>query len=297
VTLPRRIQLVKLLRANGLRDVERMREDELREALARLRVVVPDPKAAERGAPSSGAFLARPADPPPFVDDSDDPWALPRFREPKLFLPDGERTFLRAIAVKPRLLFCTWDVRSQDRAHLEGPVELQLSWRDFLGDAPGAGEVLRQEPFTRIPIELSSAGWYVTIPGDRIAVTASLVVVGQEKSRRLAESNVTLAPPARPAPPGPYWLATLPPSLDRRRLKDRSLMKGEVGDLRRVGETDARGLDDLDDEALPASATAMRVPWLQTMPSSASSGSSPPSSGSLPSSGALPSSPASGPRR
>ena len=39
---PRRLQLVKLLRAHGLRDVERLREDELKEALARLSILMPD---------------------------------------------------------------------------------------------------------------------------------------------------------------------------------------------------------------------------------------------------------------
>ena len=39
---PRRLQLVKLLRAHGLRDVERMREDELKDALSRLSLLLPD---------------------------------------------------------------------------------------------------------------------------------------------------------------------------------------------------------------------------------------------------------------
>ena len=47
MTLPRRIQLLKLLRANGLRGVERMREDELKDALQKLRVVLPAPAPAE----------------------------------------------------------------------------------------------------------------------------------------------------------------------------------------------------------------------------------------------------------
>ena len=269
MTLPRRIQLVKLLRANGLRDVERMREEELREALGRLRLVIPDPASVPAThAPSSGAFLARPADPPPVLDDSDDPYALPRFKEPRLFLPDGERTFLRAIAVKPRLLFCTWDMRRDERAHLEGPVELHVYWRDFLGDAPGADDLLTQQPGLRVAVDVSSAGWYLNVPGERLAVAAALIVT--TSGRRIVGSNVALAPPARPAPPGPLWLATLPPSLDRRRLLNRRLLKGEEGDLRRVGEADARFID-LDDD-LPASQTAVRLPWLQAPSSSALGG-------------------------
>ena len=267
VTLPRRIQLVKLLRANGLRDVERMRDEELKAALGRLRLVVPDPSGSTtRGNPSSGAFLARPADPPPIVDDSDDPHALPRFREPKLFLPESERTFLRAIAVKPRLLFCTWDVNRQEREALGGPVELQLFWRDFLGDAPNPDDVLQQGPSARVDVDVSSAGWYLNVPGERLAVVAALSVVN---GRRIVASNVTITPPARPAPPGPLWMATLPPAMDRRRLGGRALMKGEVGDLRRIGETDARSIELDFEEDVPASQTLVRLPWLAA-PSSSS---------------------------
>jgi hypothetical protein len=244
-----------------------MREDELKEALARLRVSLPESRLArhEDSLPSS-AFITRPAEPaPPFVDDSDDPYALPRFREPKIFLPEGERTFLRAICVKPRLLFVTWDVATSARESLEGSVELHVFWRDFLGDAPPSRDVQKQEPAFRAPVDLSSTGWYVSVPGERLAISAALVVV--PSGRRLVESNVTLAPPGRAAPPGPHWVATLPPSLDRRRLSERKLMKGEAGDLRRIGETDARGLDvEFEDEPLPASATAMRLPWMQGAP-------------------------------
>lgn len=254
---------MKLLRANGLRDVERMREDELKAALSRLRLVIPDAP-QKRSAPSSGAFLARPADPPPLLDDSDDPHALPRFKEPKHFLPDGERTFLRAIAVKPRLLFCTWEVSLSDRALLEGPVELQLFWRDFLGDAPFHDDLLKQEPSARVDVDVASPGWYLNVPGDRLAVIAALVVAST--GRRLVTSNVSLAPPARPAPPGPLWMATLPPSVDRRKLLQRKLLKGDVTgvEFKRVGETDARGLDTEydEDESLPSSQTRMRLPWM-----------------------------------
>lgn len=262
LTLPRRIQLVKLLRANGLRDVERMREDELKEALLRLRLVIPDPMKAARATSgsSSGAFLARPADPPPVLDDSDDPYAAPRFREPKMSLPDNERTFLRAIAVKPRLLFCTWDVHRDARGALEGPVQIHLFWRDFLGEPPNADELLRQEPAARVDVELASPGWYMNIPGERLALAAALVVVGAGNGRRLAESNLCLTPPARPGPPGPYWTATLPPSLDRRRLADRKVFGADGTDLKRVGETDARGID-VEDEDLPSSAERARGPW------------------------------------
>ncbi|HEY4223479.1 MAG TPA: hypothetical protein VGO62_19110, partial [Myxococcota bacterium] len=137
---------------------------------------------------------------------------------------------------------------------------------DFLGDAPPLAEIVRQEPSARVEVDAGSPGWYVNIPGDRLAVVAALVSGG----RRVAVSNLSLAPAARPAPPGPLWLATLPPSLDRRRLGERKLMTGEVVELVRMGETDARFVDASDvEQALPGSQGAVRLPWLQA-PSSSS---------------------------
>lgn len=277
MTLPRRIQLLKLLRANGVRGVERMREDDLKEALQRLRLVVPAPSSADRPSPSSHAFLARAAEAPPPFDDGDDAHALPRFREPKLLIPEAERTFLRLIAVKPRLLFCTWDVARAERAR-GGAVlssgRIELCWRDFLGAPPSATDLLGQLPALSVDVDVDASGWYLTVPGERLAIAAALYLDGT----RVAASNVTLTPPARPAPPGPLWLATLPPSLDRRALRHGRLLRGEVPEavLTRMGESDARGVE-VDDE-LPASATAMRLPWLQ---SPAASSSSLPSSSSV----------------
>lgn len=268
MTLPRRIQLLKLLRANGLRGVERMREDELKDALQKLRVVLPAPALAERPSPSSHAFLARAAEPAPPIHDGDDPHALPRFREPKLLLPEAERTFLRLIPVKPRLLFCTWDLSQADRARA-GEARLELCWRDFLGERPSVDDLLQQQAALRLPVDPSAGGWYLTVPGERLAVAAALYLGDQ----RVAQSNLSLTPPARPAPPGPLWVATLPPALDRRALRQGKLLRGEVPEaaLTRLGESDARGVDlELD---LPASATAMRLPWMMAPAAAASSSS------------------------
>src|SRR5205823_8975335 len=111
------------------------------------------------------------------------------------------------------------ELANDARAHLEGPVELTLHWHDFLGDPPSADELLRQAPSARVDIDLGAAGWYLNVPGDRLAVVASLrIAAAGSTGRVLVASNVTLTPPARPAPPGPLWMATLPPSLDRRKL-------------------------------------------------------------------------------
>lgn len=285
MSLPRRTQLARLLRPHGLRDVERMREDELKEVLGLLRTAemsagegeLPSNVGVVEGPPSSGALVMRSAEPPPpMVEDIDDPWALPRFREPRVFVPEGLSTFLRAIAVKPRLLFCTWDVAAAERDTLEGPVELQVFWSEFLGDAPDGRSVLQGTPMVRLPVDLAATGWYVTVPSDRIAVVLALVVAST--GRRIVESNVSLAPPSRPAPPGPHWEATLPPSLDRRRLHERALFSGTVVPLRRVGEADARAVvasavevtldedlletDDLE-ASPPASGSLVRSPRIQ----------------------------------
>jgi hypothetical protein len=264
VTLPRRIQLVKLLKSHGLRGVERARDEDIKEALSRLRALPggASPNSTE-GAPSSTSF-AKKSDPPPPLPDDDDAYALPRFREPKLFLPDHERTFLRAICVKPRLAFFTWDVHRDRRDR--GQVWLEVRFGDFLGEAPDAAQIARVSPQLRVDVDLSAGGWYVPVPGERLAIVGTLM----DKDGVIAQSNVSLSPPARPAPPGPLWLATLPPSLDRRALLGGKLLRGEVPDARlaRRGESDARGLG-VEDEEIPASAALFR---LFSGPSSSSSG-------------------------
>ena len=251
---PRRLQLVKLLRAHGLRDVERLREDELKDALARLSILMPDltseaPFVTQAPSSQSGpASLTAPA----VDDDSDDPHALPRFREPRPFLPNGERTFVRVIAVKPRRLFVTWDLRWDLP---DGATRLEVMWRDVLGASPSATELLEQQPSLSIPVDRLAPGWYVDIPADRLAVAVRFVIDAADGPVTIATSNVALTPPARPAPPGPLWLATLQPDVDRRTLRGAGLLQPELP----VGASlDTRG------EALPdavlAPATVSSVP-------------------------------------
>ena len=251
---PKRIQLVKLLRAHGLRDVERLREDELREAVARLQILITDGEAigmSSSSLPASSSVVrAHGAEPPPVFDDSDDPHALPRFREPKLFLPEQRATFLRAIPVKPRTLFCTWDVEAHVRHGLHGPVRIDVRALDFLGEAPEADAVLRLPVAASVDVELGSPGWYIPVPPERQALVCSLM----SGERVLAHSNVALLPPARPAPPGALWMATLGPGVDRRQLLKSGLLRGKLPSgvvVEKRGETDARGIDSVED--LPGS--------------------------------------------
>jgi hypothetical protein len=230
---PRRLQLVKLLRAHGLRDVERLREDELKDALTKLSVLLPDlqkqpststppPASVMVSYASTEAVSTTTTTPPPaVVDDDENAWCLPRFREPRLLVPEGERTFLRLVAVKPRVLFFTWDLGGDvDRgAH----ARLEIALREFLGAAPSRDALLEQTASLYVDVDLRAPGWYVDVPPERYAVVARLVQAG----RVVATSNLALTPPARPAPPGPLWRATLAPSTDRAALRDGGLLKTE----------------------------------------------------------------------
>jgi hypothetical protein len=112
-------------------------------------------------------------------------------------------------------------------------------------------------------------------------------------NRRLATSNVALMPPARPAPPGPLWMATLPPHVSRRRLARGELMRAlregtplpEGASILHVGQADARPDFDDEDETVPSSgARPRRAILAHAVPSR---GGPQPSSHSLPSSGSL----------
>ncbi len=221
---PRRLQLVKLLRAHGLRDVERLREDELREALARLSILLPDlqPHASVFAPPPSSTMGGRAAGPAPVSDNDDDAHCLPRFKEPRVFLPDRERTFLRVLAVKPRVLFFTWELHKalpRDR-----PTQIEIFVRDTLAEPPQANDLAGQHPSFVVDVDAAAPGWYVTLSGERIAVAAALVIDG----RRVCISNLALTPPSRPAPPGPLWEATLPPGVSRRALRKGGLLRGSL---------------------------------------------------------------------
>ncbi len=238
---PRRLQLVKLLRAHGLRDVERLREDELKDALARLSILMPDlsSEAPFVSAPSSQQGSA--AGEAPALDDDEDRYMVPRFREAKPFLPQQERTFVRAIAVRPRRLFVTWDLRWDLP---DGGTRLDVVLAQFVGEPPSHAELAHRPAAFSVDIERMAPGWYIDVPADRLAVVVRVVVNAHDGPVTVAVSNVALTPPARPAPPGPLWLATLRPDVDRRTLRGAGLLKKPLPDGASVDE---RG------EALPDS--------------------------------------------
>jgi hypothetical protein len=245
---PRRLQLVKLLRAHGLRDVERLREDELKDALARLSILMPDltseapfvqagpssssssslssaalsSSALSSSAASSGAGERRARLGQAGPHDDDDGAGLPRFREPRVFLPNNERTFVRAIAVKPRVVFATWDTRFDV---VEGPARLEVYTQSFLGAPPSSSSVLLTPILFSVSVDRTASGWYLDVPAERLAVVLRLVIDTDDGPVVVATSNVALTPPARPAPAGPLWMATLSPEVDRRTLRGAGLLR------------------------------------------------------------------------
>jgi hypothetical protein len=213
-TLPRRLRLVRLLHAKGFRDAERLREDELEAALKRLDTLSSTASLARgKSGPSSSEKMARTED----VNTIDwralydDPDALPRFREPKIFLPEGDRTFLRLVAVDAERVFATWDLDAAARALVSHGAKLELHVLDD------------DRPATVHDVDTRVGGWYIDAPGERLAVLARLVT---PDGTVVVESNPAIVPANRPAPPGPLVFATLPPFVDRRMLAHGPLLDG-----------------------------------------------------------------------
>ena len=219
--LPRRVRLVKLLRAHGLRHAERLREDELKDALDRINTVVEDERErvsprldvlpSSASLPSSAApvreratpvVVERPAPPAGYV-------GVPRFYEAEPTLPTGARTFLRLIAVDPETLFFTWDFSDDDRARIGDQVRLLVHRLDD-EHAPAMHTVT-----------VSSGRWTVPAPADRVEVMGEIV---DDAGRTVARSNPAIVPAGSVAPAGPLLFATLSPDVDRRGLVGGALL-------------------------------------------------------------------------
>jgi hypothetical protein len=214
-SIPERIRLVKLLRAHGLRDVERLRQDELKEALHRLGLSadpkpVPPAELPPREGPWS-ATQARRAEQVP-VDVGPPPQAESdgrdvRYDEPDVRVPHGRRTFVRLIAVEPGRLFATWDLSPDDRG---APGDARLEIRSVDGDA-----ALRS-----IVVDRDAHRWYLDSPAEREGLYARLWI----GDREVARGNACWPPPSQPAPPGRLVLATVPVDVDRRALRGGKLL-------------------------------------------------------------------------
>lgn len=221
--LPRRVRLVKLLRAHGLRDAERLREDELLGALSRLKIVLPStapiafaaPLPTSSGhspnaAPSASAAADTEADLESLYDD---PHALERFLEPKIFIPAGERTFLRLIAVDPFTLFATWDLDEHARSLVEGRVFIDLVRLDD------------DENTQRVFIDLLPGGWYIGAPRSGCTVVARLGCESAQGDKVIVESNAAIVLPNQPQEGGEVIFATIPPKTNRAALAGGKLLE------------------------------------------------------------------------
>ena len=147
----------------------------------------------------------------------DDPDALPRFREAKTSLPESVRTFVRAIAVKPGELYVTWQLQG-DVVSIGGATRLAIHAVDFVGTAPDARALLESTPRFVVEVDRAAPGWYLHVPNERLAIVVR-VILGDGDGVVVAVSNVTLTPPSRPAPCGPFVLASIAPGADRRALR------------------------------------------------------------------------------
>lgn len=235
--LPERLRMVKLLRTHGLRHAERMRETELKSALNELGLHLDDNADTEQVAlnPASSQALQGDAlnaaappveeDPAALEDRYDDAYALPFYREPKVSIPEGQRTFLRLIAVDWGLLFATWDLAPEMwQADIDGaelrilPVETE--------NALDESAVLM-----RASVDLRARSWYLPVESmDRYALKAVLVTFKHGKAELLSHSNETSVPPTTLAPEGPLWFASISPDVPRESLQGGALVRALAGE-------------------------------------------------------------------
>lgn len=232
--LSERIRLIRLLRTHGLRAVERLRADELKLALDKLGLTLPaedephephepyEPHDGEaESAPSSPSLQRQVPEPTPPRDEERplDPMN-PKFKEPPPFLPEGDRSFVRLIAVDPGQLFITWDLSREDRALVEAGAHLKLRV-DEEGTYEHGDFILSER------IDPRANGWYLRAPEERTRLVAALTTLGGDL---VAVSNPAIVPPSRPAPEGPLRFASVPVGIDRRRLRGGLLLRALFDD-------------------------------------------------------------------
>jgi hypothetical protein len=253
--MPRRLRLVRLLRSRGFRDAERLREDELVDALNRLDSLVVTTRSTPSSSTPSSHTRVVARTPGPRDDDLwDDAHALPFYREPKVVIPEGERSFLRLVAVDSHRLFLTWDLDPVLRARVAS------------GGARGQLFVLDDE---RAPhafdLDLSTSRWWLEAPAERATV---MVQVVDHQGSVLLESNAAIVPPSSPAPPGPLVFATLSPRFDRRKLAHGPLLSERGLDGVSVRHAGVAPTTAERTSRPPASGAA---PWVKGPPSSSES--------------------------
>lgn len=235
--LPERLRMVKLLRTHGLRHAERMREAELKSALNELGLHLNAEGDAEQVSlnPASSQALQGQVldaltspieeDPATLEDRYDDAYALPFYREPKVSIPEGQRTFLRLIAVDWGLLFATWDLAPEIwQADIEG-AELRILPSEAENPLDDNAVLMR------VSVDLRARSWYLPVNQmDRYALKAVLVTFKQGKAELLTHSNETSVPPTTLAPEGPLWFASISPEVPRESLQGGALVRALAGE-------------------------------------------------------------------
>lgn len=235
--LPERLRMVKLLRTHGLRHAERMRESELKSALQELGLHLheeTDSALAALNPASSQAFVGEAGEPSGALvaeDEAtlqerfDDPYALPFYREAKVTIPEGQRTFLRLIAVDWGLLFATWDLAPELWQTGYDRVELRILPVEATDLLDESAVLLRTE------VDLRARSWYLPVDNmDRYALKAVLITYRAEGPQVLSASNETSVPPTRLAPEGPLWFASIEPNVPRQSLQGGALVRALAGE-------------------------------------------------------------------
>ena len=226
VPTPIRIKLLRLLKSHGLRRAERLREDEMRHALQELpdlvkrwqdhiEQTVHGGTMKPENTPSSSAhwnrgYQRRPAPLAGSASVTPSNHKLEPEPDAALLLPQGERTFLRFIAVDEETLFCTWDLSSDGRQQAKNGVRIRI-----LNEETQA--VLFDEQ-----VHSDAHRWYFRLHDDYHGPTLRALLVSSEGTP-IATSNPVIVPRSRPAPPGPLLFATVPPEVSLQQYAEHAL--------------------------------------------------------------------------
>ena len=210
-----------LLQAHGLRAAQARRPAEIRALLTHLLADLDDTGPVTSGEPAPGSRMPGP---PAHKTPGDPAFAAdtaacsiaggdPFFGEPAPVLPEGERTFLRLVAVDAETLFCTLDLSAADRARFQGGARIVI-------DTPRLDETGPARAASSVAIDIAPGRWSLPAPGPRQVVVARLCTPAGDT---VVTSNPAIVPANTPAPAGRAVFVTIPSDVDRATLADGAL--------------------------------------------------------------------------